>query len=234
MFLQYFCGKIINKLHSTLQKLMKKVSINLLTNVLLLLAGIILIIFHAVPNVLVWVCRVMGAVFLIPSIVYLIMVAVRHADVRTSTDYMGVLPAVGGLCFGTIMILKASMFDEILQLLLGVLLLVLGLFHVIFLLLSRKSLNVKGWYHILPVIVILCGILSLTIPALRASVPTVVLITGICLLLFNFTSLQEYLAERKARRAITKTPETVTPVTATQDDVIVAPQETTVGDDSSL
>ena len=183
---------------------MKKVSINLLTNVILLLAGIILIIFHAVPDILVWGARVMGAMFLLPSVVYLIMVAVRHADARTSADYMGVLPAVGGLCFGLVMIIKAHMFDGILQLLMGVLLVVLGLFHVIYLLLSRKSLKIKGWYHICPLIVVLCGALSLLLPSLRASVSTVVLLTGICLLLFNFTSLQEYLAERRVRRAVSQ------------------------------
>ena len=183
---------------------MKKVSINLLTNVILLLAGIILIIFHAVPDILVWGARVMGAMFLLPAVVYLIMVAVRHADARTSADYMGVLPAVGGLCFGLVMIIKAHMFDGILQLLMGVLLVVLGLFHVIYLLLSRKSLKIKGWYHICPLIVVLCGALSLLLPSLRASVSTVVLLTGICLLLFNFTSLQEYLAERRVRRAVSQ------------------------------
>ena len=180
---------------------MKKVSINLLTNVILLLAGIILIIFHGVPNVLLWGSRVMGAMFLLPAVIYLIMVAVRHSDARTSTDYLGVLPAVGGLCFGVVMMVKAHLFDEILQLLMGVLLVVLGLFHVIYLLLSRNSLKIKGWYHVCPVIVALCGIFSLLLPSLRASVSTVVLITGICLLLFNFTSLQEYLAERRVRRA---------------------------------
>ena len=183
---------------------MKKVSINLLTNVILLLAGIILILFHHVPNILVWGSRVMGAVFMLPAVMYLILVAVRHADARTSTDYLGVLPAVGGLCFGLVMILKAHLFDGILQLLMGVLLLVLGLFHVIYLLLSRNNLKVKGWYHICPLVVILCGVLSLALPALRSSVSTVVLLTGICLLLFNFTSLQEYLAERKVRRAVTQ------------------------------
>ena len=197
---------------------MKKVSINLLTNVILLLAGIILIIFHAVPDILIWGARVMGAMFLLPAVVYLIMVAVRHADARTSADYMGVLPAVGGLCFGLVMIIKAHMFDGILQLLMGVLLVVLGLFHVIYLLLSRSSLKTKGWYHICPLIVIVCGILSLRLPALRSSESTVVLITGICLLLFNFTSLQEYLAERRVRRAVTQTAE-VQPVPV-QDDVI--------------
>jgi len=137
------------------------------------------------------------------------MVAVRHADARTSADYMGVLPAVGGLCFGLVMIIKAHLFDEILQMLMGMLLIVLGLFHIIYLLLSRSSLNTKGWYHVCPLIVALCGILSLLLPSLRASVSTVVLITGVCLLLFNFTSLQEYLAERRVRRAATQPAETV-------------------------
>ncbi len=183
---------------------MRKVSINLLTNVILLLSGIILIVFHNVPNILIWGSRVMGATFMLPAIAYLVMVAVRHSDARTSTEYMGVLPAVGGLCFGLVMMIKAHLFDEILQLLMGVLLLVLGLFHIIYLILSKNSLSIKGWYYICPLIVVLCGVLSLMVPALRESVSTVVLITGICLLLFNFTSLQEYLAERRVRNAATQ------------------------------
>jgi hypothetical protein len=190
-------------------KPMKKVSINLLTNVILLLAGIILIVFHAVPNILVWGSRVIGAMFLLPAVVFLVMVAVRHSDVRTSSDYMGVLPAVGGLCFGIVMMMKASLFDGILQLLMGVLLIVLGLFHVIYLLLSKGTLKIKSWYYLAPLVVALCGVLSLVLPALRNSVSTVMLITGICLLLFNLTSLQEYLAERRIRRALTQSVETV-------------------------
>lgn len=203
---------------------MRKVSINLLTNVILLLSGIILIVFHNVPNILIWGSRVMGATFMLPAIAYLVMVAVRHSDARTSTEYMGVLPAVGGLCFGLVMIVKAHLFDEILQLLMGVLLLVLGLFHIIYLILSKNSLSIKGWYYICPLIVVLCGVLSLMVPALRESVSTVVLITGICLLLFNFTSLQEYLAERRVRNAATQpavepAPEPVTTPAPISDDV---------------
>jgi uncharacterized membrane protein HdeD (DUF308 family) len=203
---------------------MRRVSINLLTNVILLLAGIILIVFHNVPDILLWGARVMGAMFLLPAIAYLVMVAVRHADARTSTEYMGVLPAVGGLCFGLVMILKPDKFDGILQLLMGILLVVLGLFHIIYLLLSRNSLNIKGWYYLCPVVVALCGVLSLMLPSLRANVSTVVLITGICLLLFNFTSLQEYLAERRVRNAVTQpavepAPEPVNTPAPISDDV---------------
>lgn len=183
---------------------MKKVSVNLLTNVILLLAGITLIVFHTVPNILLWGLRVIGAMFLLPAIAYLVMVAMRHADARTSVDYMGVLPAVGGLCFGIVMMIKASLFDGILLLLMGVLLIVLGLFHIIYLLLSRNSLNMKGWYFLCPIVVTLCGMLSLMVTSLRENIPMVVLMTGICLLLFNFTSLQEYLAERRVRRELTR------------------------------
>ena len=199
---------------------MKKVSINLLTNVILLLAGIILIVFHNVPDILLWGSRVMGAMFLLPAVAYLIMVAVRHADARTSADYMGVLPAVGGLCFGLVMIFKPDKFDEILQLLMGILLVVLGLFHIIYLLLSRNSLNIKGWYFICPIVVAICGMVSLMVPSLRENVSTVVLITGICLLLFNFTSLQEYLAERRVRRTITQPSQPVVPQPVAEDDTI--------------
>ena len=201
---------------------MKKLSINLLTNVILLLAGITLIVFHTVPNILVWGSRVIGAMFQLPAIAYLVMVAMRHADARTSVDYMGVLPAVGGLCFGIVMMIKASLFDGILQLLMGVLLIVLGLFHIIYLLLSRNSLNIKGWYFLCPIVVTLCGMLSLMVASLRENIPMVVLMTGICLLLFNFTSLQEYLAERRVRRAATQPVETV-PVP--QDDTISKSEE---------
>ena len=204
---------------------MKKLSINLLTNVILLLAGITLIVFHTVPNILLWGSRVIGAMFLLPAIAYLVMVAMRHADARTSVDYMGVLPAVGGLCFGIVMMIKASLFDGILQLLMGVLLIVLGLFHIIYLLLSLNSLNIKGWYFLCPIVVTLCGMLSLMVTSLRENIPMVVLMTGICLLLFNFTSLQEYLAERRLRRALSKPATELAPVA---DDSAV---ETTINTD---
>ena len=97
----------------------------------------------------------------------------------------------------------------------AVLLIVLGLFHVIYLMQSRKSLNVKGWYFICPIVVTICGMVSLMVPSLRENVSAVVLMTGICLLLFNFTSLQEYLAERRGRNTTT-TPVEQSPIS---DDV---------------
>ena len=183
---------------------MKRISINLLTNVVLLLAGILLIIFFNQANVLTWVARIMGVMFLLPSLAYLIMVATRRSGSRSSTDYLGILPVVGGVCFGVIMLIKAELFSGVLSILLGVLLLVLGLFHLFYLALSHKALSVKGHYYLLPLIVGVCGVLVLFMPAVRDVTSITVLITGVCLLLFNITSFQEYLAERRVRKAAVK------------------------------
>ncbi len=179
---------------------MKNISINLLTNVVLLLAGVLLIIFNNQPDLLDWVARIIGVMFLLPSIAYLMSVAMRHTPASKTNDYLGVLPAVGGLCFGIIMLAKPQLFSGVLSVFMGALLIVLGLFHVIYLFLSRKELTIKGWYYLLPLIVAVCGMLILFAEGVRNHENTVVLMTGICLLLFNFTSLQEYLAERRARR----------------------------------
>ena len=183
---------------------MKRISINLLTNVVLLLAGILLLIFFNQANVLTWVARIMGVMFLLPSLAYLIMVATRPSGSRSNTDYMGILPVVGGVCFGVIMLIKAELFSGVLSILLGVLLLVLGLFHLFYLALSHKALSVKGHYYLLPLVVGICGVLVLFVPAIRDATSTMVLITGVCLLLFNITSLQEYLVERRVRKAAVK------------------------------
>ena len=115
---------------------MKRLSLNLLTNVLLLLVGIVLIIFYTQNDVLRWVSVVMGALFLLPSLAYLASVAFRAAEQRRPIDMLGILPSVGGMCFGVIMMLKPHLFENVIILLMGILMLVMGLFHIIYLLLS--------------------------------------------------------------------------------------------------
>ena len=179
---------------------MKNISINLLTNVVLLLAGILLIVFNNQPDLLDWVARIIGMMFMLPSIAYLMVVALRHTPAKVSNDYLGVLPAIGGLCFGIIMLAKPQLFSGVLTVFMGALLIVLGLFHIIYLFLSRKAIEVKGWYYLLPLIVTVYGLLILFVDGWRNREDNVVLMTGIGLLMFNMTSVQEYFAERKARR----------------------------------
>ena len=166
---------------------MNKISVNLLTNVVLLLAGLLLIIFFRSPDVLTWVVRVIGALFLLPAAAFLLMVSFQHADARTSTNFVGILPAVGGLCFGLLMLVNPAWFENVLCVLMGVLLL------------AWRAIGVKAWYLVCPLAVVVCGVLILMVDVVRGDTSLVVLLSGISLLLFNFTSLQEYMAERRSR-----------------------------------
>lgn len=178
---------------------MKRISIHLLTNVLLMLVGILLIIFYTIPDVLQWVAVVIGVLFLLPSMAYLVAVALRKAEVRSQSDMLGILPAVGGMCFGVIMIVKPYLFENVITLLMGVLMVILGLFHIIYLMLSWRTLSVKGWYLFAPIVVLASGVAVLALAGVRDNAALVALLTGVSLLLFNFTSMQEYLAERRLR-----------------------------------
>jgi len=78
----------------------------------------------------------------------------------------------------------------------------MGAFHIIYLLLSLRSVTIRIWYFMLPILVALCGFFILYLSDLHSRGSLVALLTGICLLLFNITSLQEYWAERRARRVV--------------------------------
>ncbi len=136
---------------------MNKLSISLLTNVLLLLTGIVFLIFYNEPGFMIWAARVVGTLFLLPSVIFLAVAALRKSTEARNTVLLAAMPAVCGTCFGIVMLSKAELFTAVLVMLLGVLLCVLGLFHVIYLLMSRKAMTVKGWYYLLPVAVLACG-----------------------------------------------------------------------------
>lgn len=176
---------------------MNKISINFLTNVLLLLAGIVFLVFCDTPDIMGWGARIVGALFMLPSLIYLAVASFRKSDTARNIVLLGTMPAVGGVCFGIVMMVYPALFTSVLVMLLGVLLCVLGLFHVFYLSLSRKKLDVKGWYFFFPLIVLVCGISILCFDTVKSNEKIVMIMAGVSLLLFNITSLQEYLGERK-------------------------------------
>jgi len=178
---------------------MNKISINLLTNVLLLLAGIAFLIFYNTTGIMEWGARIVGALFMLPSLVFLAVASFRKSNTARNTVLLGTMPAVGGTCFGIVMMVYPQLFTSVLVMLLGVLLCVLGLFHIFYLCLSHKAIGVKAWYFLLPLAVLACGVSILCWDVVKNNESVVMLMAGISLLLFNVSSFQEYLGERKNR-----------------------------------
>ena len=178
---------------------MKRVSLNLLINVVFALAGIIFLIFSSRADILHWVSRVMGVLFMLPALCYLGAVMWKRKTLTGGLPWLGVTPAVGGVCFGLIMMWKSTLFIEIIAFLIGVLLLALGLFHTFFLFLSRRDMRLKLWHFVAPLLLIVLSLCILLSGTVRDNVRYVALMAGVGLLLFTFMSMVEHFALRKAR-----------------------------------
>lgn len=178
----------------------RKFSFSLLIGIVFLLAGVLFLAYFNSANVMTLVAIVLGVVFVLPSLIYLCLVALRKRGQRDTTDLMGVLPAVGGLCFGVVLILRPQMFDAVLQLVFSTLLIVLGLFHIIYMLVSGKALHARWWWAICPLLVATAGVLTLLVPGLQQNAPLVTLIIGVSFILFAFTEFLVWHGERRALR----------------------------------
>ncbi len=180
---------------------MKSSYSTLLVNVCLLLAGITFLCFFKNKGVLDIVAQILGVVFIIPSLVYLCLIVFRSSEKRDNTDLTGIVPAVGGLCFGFVLLVKPELFNSVLSYVFSILLIALGMFHITYMLMSRKSMALQPWYYVFPVLITTAGILTLAVFNGEAYHQLLILLTGISLILAALTALLEGLASRKAVKA---------------------------------
>ena len=178
--------------------MIKKYGANFVINVVLLLAGIMFLVLSSTPDVMKWVTRIMGALFLIPSVLFIVLGFARKIEASRSTITLGLMPSAGGLFFGVMMLRSPETFIPILTLLLGIFLCVLALYHLLQMFMVNKTVKLPVWYFAFPVIILICGILVLVVDSLKTQ-NTVVLMTGIAFVLFNITSLFLHLTDRKIK-----------------------------------
>lgn len=178
---------------------MKKSYPSILINICLFLAGVLFLLFFNNDNVLKIVAIILGIIFIVPSLIYLGMVVSHHNEERDATKLMGIFPAIGGLCFGVVLDLKPELFSEILSVIFSVLLIALGLFHIVFMVMSTRRLKFKFWHYIIPLLIIISGVVTLLVT--KGNLSLLILLTGISLILASFSTLIEYLAERKVQKA---------------------------------
>lgn len=179
----------------------KSLFANLLVSICFLLAGIIFIAFCSSQDVYTIVETALGIVFIVPSILYVCLVMARHREQRGMTDYVGIVPAVGGLCFGVVLVLKPDLFIQALSIVFAVLLIVLGMFHLVYMAISGKRAKIVWWYYLAPLAVAVAGIVLLLKGDIRAEQATMVLVVGIAFVLTAATTVLEMLGEWQASRA---------------------------------
>ena len=176
----------------------KNANVTLIVNVAVLVAGLCLVFFHGNVNVMKVIVILLGICIIIPSLVYMGMVLTKRREENDTVRNIGIVPAAGGLCFGMVLMLKNEMFLKTLGIIFGLLIIALGVFHTVYMIMMSKRARVEMWYYIFPILMMIGGLLILIAFRAPEHAKMVVLITGLSMILFSFTTLLEYLADRKA------------------------------------
>ena len=171
-----------------------------LTNIIMLALGVVLVAFSGDERMAEMIAIALGVLFLAPSLFSLIMlffVNVAPDDSRYNPRY-NLLPVIGGLSFGLVIVVKAAVFVGLLKYLFAMLLIVGGLYYVFYLAFARSRVVVPAWYYVLPSIVACAGFAILLMPIDNNAL--IFLTTGVSLIAMVVTSVITALAERTAAK----------------------------------
>ena len=171
-----------------------------LTNIIMLALGIVLVWFCDDARMAELIAIALGVLFMAPSLFSLIMlffVNVSPDDSRYNPRY-NLLPVIGGLSFGVVIVLKAALFVPLLKYLFAVLLIVGGLYYVFYLTFARGRVIVPSWYYVLPCAVTVSGLVALVLPISSQAIMYVT--TGISLMALAMMSVLLAFAERAAAK----------------------------------
>ena len=179
-----------------------------ITNIIMLALGAVLIVFFDDDRMAELIAVALGVLFLAPSLYSLIMLLFTNVPVEDAmhNPRYNLFPTIGGLSFGLLIVVKASLFVALLKYIFAILLLAGGLYYVFYLLFTRGRVSMPKWYFFLPSLVAIAGVVALVLPI--ESNPTLFLMTGVSLIALSVTSVvisySEYVtyrAELKAAKA---------------------------------
>ena len=171
-----------------------------ITNIIMLALGAVLIVFFDDDRMAELIAVALGVLFLAPSIYSLIMLLFTNVPVEDAmhNPRYNLIPTIGGLSFGLLIVVKASLFVALLKYIFAILLLAGGLYYVFYLLFTRGRVSMPKWYFFLPSLVAIAGVVALVLPI--ESNPTLFLMTGVSLIALSVTSVvisySEYVAYR--------------------------------------
>ncbi|MBS7376303.1 MAG: DUF308 domain-containing protein [Muribaculaceae bacterium] len=176
-----------------------------ITNIIMLALGAVLIVFFDDDRMAELIAVALGVLFLAPSIYSLIMLLFTNVPVEDAmhNPRYNLIPTIGGLSFGLLIVVKASLFVALLKYIFAILLLAGGLYYVFYLLFTRGRVSMPKWYFFLPSLVAIAGVVALVLPI--ESNPTLFLMTGVSLIALSVTSVvisySEYVAYRAELKA---------------------------------
>lgn len=158
-------------------------------NIFALVAGIVLIVLHNELQLLNYIAMLVGLVIILPSafMIYSFF-KTRNELMPSAGGIMALIFSIMAATLGVVMVAKPIIFVGLLTYLLAALLIISGLYHIIYLAASSKIYKFPVWYYILPSLILVAGIVIMVTDLAKIQA-VVVLVTGIALVLFAVHSV---------------------------------------------
>lgn len=171
----------------------------IITNLLVLVAGIVLIVLHDREGILPGIIIITGVTFIVPSVLNGVMLLMRRRRdenrmARLSAT-VGMIASLGGLALGVWMVLFPDSLVGLLVYLFAALLLLGGLYHLYVLLFGFRPLKFPLWMYVIPTVLVAAGIMLLC-SDINTIETYIVLVAGIAMVLFSAGSFLEHIGAR--------------------------------------
>ncbi len=168
---------------------------DLFTSIVVAAVGVVMICLYQRIELLSWIVILIGAMFAIPGI-FSIILGMRSKEKGGSTT--GILTGIGATALGAFMILMPSSFTGILVFIFAGLLIIGGIYHIIFVAYLSRPFILPVYYYIIPILMVIAGIVLLT-TSVRTLNNVVVLVTGVSFVLWSVSTLMEWIATHPSK-----------------------------------
>lgn len=177
---------------------------NLLMAVLMAGTGIALIVLHNRVDILSWISVLIGIMFIIPSLFSLGLTFFSGNREDRSSSASSIIASIGGLGLGVAMCIVPGTFAGIFVYVFAAILVVAGLWHIVFITWLAKPAVMPGWFYAIPVLLVIAGV-AILFTSIKTINNVVVLITGIAFICSAVNSILELVATRpSATRRLTE------------------------------
>lgn len=173
------------------------------TGIVTLILGVgLLFMQHTAIDIVV---MVVGGAFLLSAIIDLILVFRAKSKIKTSGGHaesisiVSTLTAVATGALGLWLLLKPSTFTSLLVYVFAAIILLSGLYHIFMLGFGFRDARFPFAFYILPILLVIAGVAIFIIGA-TAMVNAIVLVTGICLIVYSVCNFIEAAGESSYAR----------------------------------
>lgn len=173
---------------------------NIFTAIVMAVVGIALIVLHDRVDLLAWTAVLIGIMFMIPSVFALVMTFYnRRYRSDRGVNVSTVIASLAGIALGLAMCITPSTFAAILVYVFAAILVISGIYHVLFISWLARPLTIPGFCYIIPALLIVTGFVII-FTSIRTLNTVVVLVTGIALLLSAVNTAIETVTARRTDR----------------------------------